>query len=78
MYSIRDFDYSERDFADVVAVYNADWPDDPTSIELWQYHLNVRRYGEWVKYEELGRMFGDQRAVDELRAWLKGSGSSRD
>lgn len=42
MTTIREFNHSDRDFADVVAVYNADWPDEPTSVDEWRHYLAVR------------------------------------
>ncbi len=43
MYTIREFDYSaESDYEGYVAVHNAEWPDDPTTIDLRKHRDSTR------------------------------------
>lgn len=37
MYNIRKFNFSTSDYEAVVAVHNADWPDEPDTVENWKF-----------------------------------------
>ncbi len=37
MFTIREFDKSDQDYATAVAIQNAAWPDDPSTVEGWKY-----------------------------------------
>jgi mycothiol synthase len=39
---IRKFDNSAYDYAGVVAAYNAEWPDEPTTVENWKFYNSVQ------------------------------------
>ena len=42
MITIRAFDDSDRDYDASVAIWNAIWPDEPTSVEGMRYSNRTR------------------------------------
>lgn len=42
MYTIRPFENTEQDYAAYVAIKNAAWPDEPTTVELTRHNDNDR------------------------------------
>ncbi|NJN81922.1 MAG: GNAT family N-acetyltransferase [Caldilineaceae bacterium] len=38
MYTIRPFEPTDAEYESVVAVYNAAWPDDPSTVENWKHN----------------------------------------
>ena len=42
MFTIRPFTYSDQDYAAVIAIHNAVWPDQSDTIEAWKYRDRVR------------------------------------
>lgn len=42
MLHIRPFNYSDHDYAQTIAIQNANWPDQPESVTWWQYRDQVR------------------------------------
>ena len=45
MYTIREFNHSETDFEALVAIGNAEWPTEPTTLEnakFWEENRNKK------------------------------------
>jgi len=42
MYTIRRFKPSDAEYERVVAIHNAVWTDDPTTVESWRFHDEMR------------------------------------
>ncbi|MEM7125587.1 MAG: GNAT family N-acetyltransferase [Chloroflexota bacterium] len=57
MISIRKFNHSDADYEAVLAVYNADWPENPQTVEIWRHRA-----------ENHNKKYLDQRFVIEIEA----------
>ncbi|MEM7125559.1 MAG: GNAT family N-acetyltransferase [Chloroflexota bacterium] len=40
--TIRPFEPTDEEYKSVVALVNAEWPDDPASVEIWKHNDNIR------------------------------------
>lgn len=72
MYTIREFNFTDQDYADVVAVHNADWPDEMTTVEDWQYFNSIRNPSYLDQQFVVGRSIDDvrrQEVVATFRIW---------
>ncbi|MEM7125581.1 MAG: GNAT family N-acetyltransferase [Chloroflexota bacterium] len=72
MLTIRKFNHTNQDFADVVAIYNADWPDEPITIEEWRHYLDVRNpnfLDQQFVMEQTGEQVAKPEMVATFRIW---------
>lgn len=58
MITIRKFDNSAHDYAGAVAAYNAEWPDEPTTVEQWKFYNGVQTHEILNQYFVVERATG--------------------
>ena len=67
MITIRPFDYTETDYAAALAIQNAAWPDEPETMEEWQYRDQTRNpqyYHQRFLVEKAGQPVAHAQAME--------------
>lgn len=70
MITIREFTHSDRDFEALVAIQNADWPDEPTTLEnikYWEENRNKKYLRQRFLVEET--VGGTTDVIAECGTW---------